>query len=68
MGILLLMEDKTFRIFDNKPYTVIENWVNLLKKQLQSLRLLAKSFGGPGDKLIGRLILGLHKNCLQSFG
>jgi len=47
---------------------VIENWVNLLKKQPQSLRLLAKSFGGPGDKLNGRLILGLHKNCLQRFG
>ena len=56
------MEDKTFRIFDNKPYTVIENWVNLLKKEPQSLRLLIKSFGG------GRLILGLHKNCLQNFG
>ena len=68
MGILLLMEDKTFRIFDNKPYTVIENWVNLLKKQLQSLRLLAKSFGGSGVKLSARLILGLRKNCLQSFG
>ena len=62
------MEGKTFRIFDNKPYTVIENWVNLLKKQPQSLRLLVKSFGGPGDKLSGRQVLGLHKNCLQSFG
>jgi len=62
------MEDKRFRISDNKPYTMIENWINLLKKQLESLRLLVKSFGGPSDKLSGRLILGLHKNCLQSFG
>jgi len=62
------MEDKTFRKFDNKPYTVIENWVNLLKKEPQTLRLLIKSFGGPGDKLNGRLILVLHKNCLQNFG
>jgi len=29
---------------------------------------LAESFGGPSDKLSGRLILGLHKNSLQSFG
>ena len=40
------MEDKTFRISDNKPYTMIENWINLLKKQLESLHLLAKNFGG----------------------
>ena len=59
------MEDKTFRIFDNKPYTVIEKWVNLLKKQPKGLRLLVKSFGGPRDKLSDRLILGLHKNCLK---
>jgi len=44
------MEDKTFRIYDNKPYTMIENWINLLKKQIESLRLLAKRFGGPSDK------------------
>jgi len=62
------MEDKTFRISDNEPDTMIEKWINLLKKQLENLRLLAKSFGGPSGKLSGRLILGLRNNCLQSFG
>jgi len=58
------MEDKTVRISDNKPYPLIENWKNLFKKRLESLRLLAKSFGSPSDKLSGRGILGLHKKCL----
>jgi len=61
------MEDKTFRISYNKPCPLIENWINLLKKQLESSRLFVNCSGGPGDKLSGRLILGLHKNGLRSF-
>jgi hypothetical protein len=57
---------QTFRISGNKVFSVIENWINLLKNSLTVRNFLLTDLEVQMTDLNGRIMLGIHKKCLQN--